>query len=185
MFILQPSSASASDRAASSYWVGSKWNSTIPVDSCGPVSKRHFLTASRATFANTGCPPTSFAFLTDPFGATVIWTFTTPVMFMRLASSGYTGATLVFVFRSTSCPQARGALVAIHPPISRRPPANTRFKALIDTHVPFTVVLPSSALYSCKDHISGYQKFFRCITLVMSVQGIEESIFSSFPDTHS
>jgi hypothetical protein len=31
-----------------SYWVGSKRNSTTPVDSPGPASKRHFLTASIA-----------------------------------------------------------------------------------------------------------------------------------------
>src|SRR5271157_6308371 len=37
-----------------SYRVGSKWNSTIPVDSSVLASKCHFLTASMAATANTG-----------------------------------------------------------------------------------------------------------------------------------
>jgi len=37
-----------------------------------------FPNASKAAFANTGCPPISFAFLIVPLGATVISTFTTP-----------------------------------------------------------------------------------------------------------
>src|SRR5271157_2118833 len=125
--------------ALPAYWVGSKRNSKSPVDSPGPASKRHFFTASRAAFANTGCPPTTFVFLIDPLGDTVIWTFTTPVMFMRFARSGYTGATLVFIFRSTSCPDARGALVATHPPTSSRPIATARFRPRMDTYGTFLV----------------------------------------------
>src|SRR5208337_615889 len=70
------------------YWVGSRRNSIISVDSSGRDSKCHFLAASRAAPARTGCPPTSAASLTVPLAATVTRTFTTPVMFIRLASSG-------------------------------------------------------------------------------------------------
>src|ERR1019366_1428830 len=120
----------------------SKRNPTPAVDSPRPASKRHFLTASRTALASTGCPPISFTSLIDPLAATVIITLTTPERFMRLASSGYTGATLLFAFRLiSSCPHARGALVAIHPPISSRPTANTRFRACIDTVPPSSLCI--------------------------------------------
>src|SRR5277367_3011805 len=132
-----------------SHWAESKRNSTVPDDSCAADSKRHFLTASSAAFANTGCPPTSFAFLTRPLLLTVIMTFTTPVRFIRFASSGYTGATLLFTFRViSSCPQASGAVVAHHTPISNRHTANARFK-LGDTVLPRN--LCACVLCSCKD----------------------------------
>ena len=63
----------------------------VPV---GVGSKRHFLAASTAAFTNTGWPPTAFASVTVPFGATAIFTFTVPERFNFRASYGYTGSTL-------------------------------------------------------------------------------------------
>jgi hypothetical protein len=72
-----------------------------------------------------------------PLAPTVTWTFTTPVILIRLASSGYTGATLIFGFRLISpCARASGALVAAHAPISNKPIANLRFSARKDTVPP-------------------------------------------------
>src|ERR1700739_1538580 len=51
------------------YSFGSKRNCSVSVVSCEPVSKRHFLTASRTALAKTGCPPTTFASFTVPFAA--------------------------------------------------------------------------------------------------------------------
>src|SRR3981189_1050007 len=110
---------------------GSKRNSTIPVVSSAAASYRHFRTASSAAVARIGCPPTSFVFLTVPPLSTGIWTLTIPVMLIRRASSGYTGATLFFSLRarSASCPQARGAFTAAHPRMSNRPTADQRVRA--------------------------------------------------------
>jgi hypothetical protein len=101
----------------------------MPVDSCGPASYRHFLTASRAAVARTGCPPINLAFLIEPLGNTVTSTLTTPLRLILLASGGYVGATLLFIFRlPSSCPQAWEAPITAHPPTSRRPTARTRFR---------------------------------------------------------
>src|SRR5580704_14374376 len=72
---LHPSSTGVS---RSPHWAGgSKRNSTIPVASSGPGSKRHFFTASSAAPAKRGCPPTSLVFLMSPLGAGVPWIRTT------------------------------------------------------------------------------------------------------------
>ncbi len=68
----------------------------------GAGSKRHFLTASSAAPASTGCPPTTFASFTVPLGATTTCTLTVPVIFILRANSGYSGCTLLFARRTIS-----------------------------------------------------------------------------------
>src|SRR2546422_11650736 len=74
----------------------------MPVLSSGAGSNFHFLMASMAAFTSSGCPPTTLVLFRFPLGATTTRTLTVPVMLMRRATSGYTGATLVFVLRVSS-----------------------------------------------------------------------------------
>src|SRR5579862_9157841 len=67
---------------------GSNLKSMIPLLSDGDGSKRHFLAASRAALARTGCPPTTRASFTVPLGATVTSILTVPAILIFRASSG-------------------------------------------------------------------------------------------------
>jgi hypothetical protein len=60
----------------------------IPVLSPDAGSNFHFLAASSAALARTGCPPTTRASFIDPLGATTTSTFTVPLMFILCANSG-------------------------------------------------------------------------------------------------
>src|SRR5579872_1057727 len=66
------------------------------------LSYFQLLTAFTAESMSSGCPPSGFTAFTDPSGAIVTCNFTVPEMFMRRASSGYTGSVLVLTARVLS-----------------------------------------------------------------------------------
>jgi hypothetical protein len=58
--------------------------------------------ASTAAAANTGLPPSTVVNFNFPLGATTASSLTVPLIYILRASSGYTGTTLLTIFRFTS-----------------------------------------------------------------------------------
>jgi len=109
-------------------------NSMVPVLSSGAASNFHFFTASVAAPTNTGWPPKTLVSFTVPEGATTTTNLTVPLMLIRRARSGYTGATLLLTLRvSSSCANAP---LGHTTPRSKVMHINERMVLLANFHLP-------------------------------------------------